>query len=175
MTELADAAYDAHAVIGSRLPSLEQELGDTAGFAERIRVVETRLIGLLSGNDRRDPVAVAANRLFASHGMQRVSTMAMDSGLSIRQFERRFLAQVGVPPKFYARVIRFNAVLDQKLRRPGLAWSRIATDHDYHDQMHFVHECRALTGETPSRLLAQLDSVPAFHSFFATADRPRHE
>jgi AraC-like DNA-binding protein len=172
MTELADAAYDAHAVIGARLPSVEQELGDAAGFFERIQIIERRLNGLLSGDGRLDPVAAAANRLFAGHGMQRVSIMAAECGLSTRQFERRFVAQVGVPPKFYARVIRFNAALDQKLRHPDRAWSRITSDRDYHDQMHFVHDCRALTGQSPSKLLAQLDSVPAFHAFFATADRP---
>jgi AraC-like DNA-binding protein len=174
MTELADAAYDAHAVIGSRLPSVEQELGDAADFSERIQVIERRLTMLLSRNERADPVAAAANRLFVRHGIQRISTMASESGLSLRQFERRFVAQVGVPAKFYARVTRFNAALDQKLRHPDRAWSRIASDHRYHDQMHLVHDCRALTGESPTRLLARINSEPAFHPFFATADRPRH-
>ena len=101
--------------------------------------------------------------------------MATDSGLSPRQFERRFLAQVGVPPKLYARIIRFNAALDDKLRCPSRAWSRIATDQDYYDQMHLVHDCRAFTGETPSRFLARLDGLPEFHTLFASENRPRHE
>jgi hypothetical protein len=67
----------------------------------------------------------------------------------------RFLAQVGVPPKLYARTIRFNAGLYHKLRCPSRAWSRIANDHDYYDQMHLVHDCRAFTGESPSRFLAR--------------------
>ena len=107
--------------------------------------------------------------------MHRVSAMATDSGLSPRQFERRFLAQVGVPPKLYARIIRFNAALDHKLRCPSRAWSRIANDHDYYDQMHLVHDCRAFTGESPSRFLAQLDGLPEFHTLFATENRPRHD
>ena len=122
-----------------------------------------------------DPVAIAANSLFASNGIHRVSAMATDSGLSPRQFERRFLAQVGVPPKLYARIIRFNAALDHKLRCPSPAWSRIANDQDYYDQMHLVHDCRAFTGESPSRFLAHLEGLPAFHTFFATPNRARHE
>ena len=175
MTELADAAYDAHAVIGPEVSTLEHELGDIPGFAERIQLIEKRLLPLARCHSHPDAVAVAANRLFASHGIHRVSAMATASGLSIRQFERRFLAQVGVPPKLYARIIRFNAVLDHKLQFPSRPWSRIANDHDYYDQMHFVHDCRAFTGEPPSRFLAQLDDLPAFHTFFATADRPRRD
>ena len=149
MTELTDAVYDAYAVIGPEIPRLEHELGDTPGFAERIQIIEERLIRMLGCHGTQDPVAIAANSLFASNGIHRVSTMATDSGLSPRQFERRFLAQVGVPPKLYARIIRFNAALDHKLRSPGRAWSRIANDHDFYDQMHLVHDCRAFTGESP--------------------------
>ena len=175
MTELTDTAHDAHAVIGPEISSLEHELGDTPGFAERIQIIEKRLIPLARLHSRPDAVAIAANRLFASHGIQRVSAMATASGLSTRQFERRFLAQVGVPPKLYARIIRFNAVLDHKLRFPSRPWSRIANDHDYYDQMHFVHDCRDFTGEPPARFLAQLGGLPEFHTFFATANRPRND
>ncbi len=175
MTELTDAAYDAYAVIGSEIPSLEHELGDTTGFAERIQLIEQRLFQLLGCHVTPDPVAIAANSLFASNGIHRVSAMATYSGLSLRQFERRFLAQVGVPPKLYARIIRFNAALDHKLRWPSRAWSHIANDHDFYDQMHLVHDCRAFTGESPSGFLARLDRVPEFHTFFATENRLRHE
>jgi AraC-like DNA-binding protein len=175
MTALTDAAYDARVVIGPAVSSLEHELGDTPDFPTRIQLVEQRLLRLAGCHDRPDAVGIAANSLFASHGIHRVSAMATASGLSMRQFERRFLAQVGVPPKLYARIVRFNAVLDHKLRFPHQAWSRIANDHDYYDQMHFVHDCRAFTGESPSRFLEQLDALPEFHTFFATANRPRRD
>jgi AraC-like DNA-binding protein len=174
MTELTNAAYDAHAVIGPELSVFAHELGDTPGFAERILITEKHLIRLLGCHSRPDPVAIAANNLFASDGRRSISAMATDSGLSLRQFERRFLIQVGVPPKLYARITRFNAALDHKLRYPGRAWSRIAGDQDYYDQMHLVRDCRAFTSESPSRFLAQLKGLPEFHTLFATENRPRH-
>jgi AraC-like DNA-binding protein len=174
MTELTDAAYDAYDVIGPKIPRLEVELGESPGFAERIQITEDCLIRMLVCDGTRDPVAIAANSLFASNGIQRVSTMARHSGLSPRQFERRFLAQVGVPPKLYGRIIRFNAALDHKLRSPSREWGRIANDHDFYDQMHLVHDCRAFTGEPPSRFLARIEGVPAFHTFFATQNRTRN-
>jgi AraC-like DNA-binding protein len=175
MTELTDAAYDAYAVIGPEIPRLEHELGDTLGFAERIQLIEERLIRMLGCDGTLDSVAIAANSLFASNGIHRVSAMAAGCGLSPRQFERRFLAQVGVPPKLYGRIIRFNAALDHKLRSPSRAWSYIANDHDFYDQMHLVHDFRAFTGESPSRFLAHLEGVPDFHTFFATENRLRHQ
>jgi AraC-like DNA-binding protein len=174
MEELTDAAYDAYAVLGPKFPRIEHELAEISGFAERIQVIEERLIRLIGGNATPDPVAIAANSLFASNGIHRVSAMASVSGLSLRQFERRFLAQVGVPPKLYARIVRFNAALDHKLRSPDREWCRIANDHDFYDQMHLVHDCRAFTGESPARFIEHLEGVPAFHTFFAPQNRPRH-
>lgn len=175
MTALTDLAYEAHAVIGPELPTIEQELGNTLGFTERVEIIDKRLIRMLGCHSSLDSVAIAANNLFASDGISRVSVMANDSGLSKRQFERRFLAQVGVPPKLYARIIRFNAALDHKLRWPSHPWSRIANDNDFYDQMHFVRDCRAFTGESPSQFLLHLAGVPEFHTFFASAKHPQRE
>lgn len=175
MTELTDTVHDGYAVIGSKIPSLEHELCDTPSFADRIRIIERHLFRILGGAGSPDPVAMAANSLFANNGIHRVSTMAAYSCLSPRQFERRFLAQVGVPPKLYARIIRFNAALDNKLRLPTLPWSRIATEYDFYDQMQLVHDCRAFTGESPSQLMARLEGLPAFHTFFATESRSRQD
>lgn len=173
MTKLTDAAYDAYSVIGTHIPSLEHQLGDAAGFAERIQIFEQHLTRVLGSHGTLDPVAITANRLFESNGIHRVSAMASASGLSARQFERRFMAQVGVAPKLYTRIVRFNAALDHKLRLPNRAWIQIANDYDFYDQMHLVRDCRAFTGESPSRFFAQLESVPQFHTFFAAGKLQR--
>jgi AraC-like DNA-binding protein len=173
MTELTDAGFDAHAVVGSEASALDRELGDTSSFAERIQIAERHLMRLAGVQERPDAVAIAANSLFACHGQQSVAAMASRCGVSTRQFERRFLSQVGVPPKLYARIIRFNAAVDHKLHCPGLPWSRIAHEQDYYDQMHLVRDCQSFTGESPSRFLARLGGAPAFHAFYATGDRVR--
>lgn len=174
MTELTDSACDAYAILRPQIADLEQQLSDAPGFRERIQIVEKHLIRLLPPPSAQNAVAMAANNLFARNGVGRVSAMASDAGLSPRQFERRFLAQVGVSPKLYARIIRFNAALDQKLQSPNNPWSFIANEYDFSDQMHLVHDCRVFTGQSPSVFFAHLKDLPAFHTFFATtAERSR--
>jgi AraC-like DNA-binding protein len=175
MTELTDAAFDAHAVLGPQVSALERELSDTAGFAERIQIAEKHLIRLIELRDRPDAVAITANALFACHGALSVAVMATHCGMSARHFERRFLAQVGMSPKLYGRIVRFNAALDHKLQWPTHSWCRIATDQDYYDQMHLVHDCQAFTGESPSRFLTRLSGAPAFNAFYATENRARQD
>lgn len=80
---------------------------------------------------------------------------------------------MGVSPKLYARIVRFNAAIDHKLRYPVRTWTEIAHRLNYYDQMHMVHDFQDLAGDTPSRVIARLDIVPEFHSAFATDTRPR--
>jgi AraC-like DNA-binding protein len=168
MMELTDGAHDAHGVVGAQMSALYRELGEARSFNERITITEKFFKQRLSTMQKPDAVAMIANNLFANNGTFSVSSMATTSGLSIRQFERRFQTQVGLPPKLYSRITKFNAVLDNKLHFPKLSWGRLANDHDYYDQMHFVRDCRNFTGESPSRFLERLQGAPALIKHYAT-------
>ncbi len=107
MTELADRAYDARSVIGPCLSEIEQKLSDAASFEARVEIANDFLLRRPEA-DVVDVVAVVANRLFRDPTGFRVSDAARSAGLSVRQFERRFAGQVGLPPKQYASIIRIR-------------------------------------------------------------------
>lgn len=172
MTELRDTTYDAPAVIGTDLRIIEQQLATTGSFRERIRLLEAHLINRLRNAGKLNAVAETANMLFANNGLTGVAAMAAHCDLTPRQFERRFLEQVGVSPKLYAQIVRFNAALNRKLRSPQHTWTEIAHELNYFDQMHMVHDFQSLAGDAPSRVIARLAIVPEFHSAFATSTRP---
>ena len=66
-----------------------------------------------------------------------------------RFHDRAFEARVGLTPKRFARLLRFQRVIAHAAR--GRAdWARVAADCGYYDQSHLVHEFRALSGLTPS-------------------------
>jgi methylphosphotriester-DNA--protein-cysteine methyltransferase len=82
-----------------------------------------------------------------------LGAMAAQSQLSVRQFERVFVEQVGVAPKMFGRIARFARVLQSKSDEPDRTWSEIVADAGYYDQMHFVRDCRAFGGDTPTALM----------------------
>jgi len=65
----------------------------------------------------------------------------------------RFRDQIGVPPKLYARLVRFRHVLE-RLHRDEAALSEVALDAGYYDQAHMNAEFRALAGVSPVTFLA---------------------
>ncbi len=86
-----------------------------------------------------------------------MSDLARTAELSIRQFERRFRHEIGVAPKLYARIVRFEAALRFKAGAPQMPWTDIAHDLGYYDQMHMIHDFNRLSGDNPSDICGRLD------------------
>ena len=102
---------------------------------------------------QRVPVARAAvRRLVRDAGRTPVSQLADEFGFTGRHFARRFGAQVGLSPKRFSRVMRFQLALAHCRRgSPNLA--QIASTCGYTDQAHLSHEMLEFSGRTPRKVV----------------------
>ncbi|MFC6233220.1 helix-turn-helix domain-containing protein [Paenibacillus allorhizosphaerae] len=82
----------------------------------------------------------ALERLYSTQGHIRMSALSADCDLSLRQFERRFKQRIGVSPKMFARILRFEALLNSLIQEPALSFADAASRLGYHDQAHVIHE-----------------------------------
>jgi AraC-like DNA-binding protein len=160
MADLADHAYDAQSVIGPVVSEIEQRLADASSFRERVSVATDFLLRHLSERPSSDAVPAIANRFLQERGAVRVDDAAASAGLSVRHFERRFAEQVGLPPKRYARIVRFNAALEAKMAAPKRLWTDIAHEFGYYDQMHMVRDFECFAGESPARFVRRFWAMP---------------
>ncbi len=85
-------------------------------------------------------------------------------GLSQRRFIELFRDQIGLSPKSFCRVRRFQRVLQTVHRSKAVDWAQVALDGGYYDQAHFIHDFQAFAGMTPAAYLARatqhLNHVP---------------
>ena len=160
MDEFADQAFDAQLVIGPKFRDFEEKLACASCFEERSCVASTFLLECLTERSGGDAVAAVANPFLSERGVLGIADAAAEVGLSVRQFERRFSEQVGVPPKLYARIVRFNAALEAKKNAPRRLWTDIAHDFGYYDQMHMVRDFGDFTGENPTAFIRRLEAMP---------------
>ena len=118
-------------------------------------------------------VAWAWRRLQATNGAVPVSALAGELGWSRKRLIARFREHVGVAPKLYARLLRFQAAVEV-LRQPGaerLALAQVALDCGYYDQAHLNRDFKAFAGATPTDCLAgRLPGQAGFHEETSVQD-----
>lgn len=81
-----------------------------------------------------------------------VSNLAERLGYSSRHFQRKINDYVGLSPRLYKRIVRFERTLEliqRSAQREQIDWSGIAVVCGYTDQAHFIHEFRQFAGQTP--------------------------
>ena len=93
-----------------------------------------------------------------------MTDLADHIGISSRRFIQLFSNEVGLTPKLFSRVRRFQQVLQQIRSGTEFSWVDMAASCGYFDQVHFIHDFKEFSGINPTAYLAQktdhLNHVP---------------
>jgi transcriptional regulator GlxA family with amidase domain len=81
--------------------------------------------------------------------------LAKAACLSHRQFEKRFTQQIGITPKYFARICRFYQAYELKEYKPNLDWLRVAIETGYSDYQHLVKDFKQFSSTTPNALIEE--------------------
>ncbi|MEU0852699.1 helix-turn-helix domain-containing protein [Streptomyces flaveolus] len=156
------------AVLAHRLVPLDELLGALGvELADRLRAASTwaarftvldevllRAVSRGACSDRvrrmRPEVAETWRRLVAVRGCVQVGAVAAELGWSRRYLTERFRGELGLSPKAFARVLRFEHAHDLATARDRVPWADVATISGYADQAHLVRDWREFTGRTPT-------------------------
>jgi len=144
--------------VGGLASALEKELRDTltssAASAERINAIErclTRRAQAFAGDQRLSELIANAVRV---SGRITIERLADSAGISARQLERRFLGEVGLGPKLFCRILRFQQVF-RAVAEHSAGWADLAIDCGYYDQAHLIRDFQQFAHQTPAVLLSQ--------------------
>lgn len=156
----ADALMDAHvpldALWGAGAAAvLRERLMEAPTRAARFRVLEEALLARLALGPPAGHLAVrvAVRALHSARGPVSIRALAERIGISQRRFGEIFRAEVGLAPKVFSRVRRFQDVLAVAGPASEVDWSRVALECGFYDQAHFINDFRAFSGLTPSAYL----------------------
>jgi transcriptional regulator GlxA family with amidase domain len=78
-----------------------------------------------------------------------ITQLAGKACLSLSQFERRFLQQTGILPKYFARANRFSQAYSLKEAEPDISWLGVALQTGYEDYQHLVRDFKVFAGALP--------------------------
>jgi AraC-like DNA-binding protein len=156
--ELANAHVSLEALWGRPATELRERLCAAATATERFELLEQALVARLPDRPQpRDAVGAALAAL--EQPRVEIGGVTRALGLSHRRFIEIFVEDVGVSPKRYAMVRRFQRALAAALHSPSPAWARIALEHGYYDQAHLCRDWVELAGISPADLV-ELRAIP---------------
>jgi AraC-like DNA-binding protein len=171
---LVNEHYEADSVLGSCFAALHTELGEAKSFGRRLQIADRFFSRFIPRLDARHGLEAAMGAMISRQGCLRVQALADGMGLSLRQFERRFTDHVGIGPKVYARILRFEAAIHKK-SISSLNWTSVAHELGYCDQAHMIHDFQSLSGESPSQLAPYFELLGSICADFRVRlDRPSH-
>ncbi len=149
--EITNQSLDAETVFPSNIKEVNEQLFHSPDFKTMIQVVEKFLIqaGAKQQKEAHRLDQVSNQVLTMKDGVS-VDWMAKESYLSNRQLERKFLDRMGVTPKYFSRLVRFENAFRMKNQFPDKDWLSIAIHCGYHDYQHLVKEYQEFTGKTPT-------------------------
>lgn len=154
--ELSNSIVPARDVLGSEVRVLHERLLENQDPSRIFGVAEAFL------RKRFDPELRYAEEIdFAIAAIQRGETANVSLadfaenaiGFSPKHFVELFKRRVGLAPKRYQQIVRFNRMLERCRLSPGITWSRLATAFGYVDQSHLAKDFQRLAGVTPGEYL----------------------
>lgn len=139
------------------LRGLGERLQTTGDWDTRFDLLDRTLAAHLARARPATPeLRHALARITATGGAVDIASLASELGRSQKSLIHHFNTQVGLSPKRFARLVRFDRVVDH-LRRGGTGeWADLAARFGYYDQSHLVRDFRQFTGLTPTAARASL-------------------
>ncbi|HEU4834187.1 MAG TPA: helix-turn-helix domain-containing protein [Pyrinomonadaceae bacterium] len=152
--ELADTHVDLETLWGPSAGRLRERLSEMRTPAERFRLLQEVLLSRLCGGVERHYATSAGLEMFGTnHARPTVREAAKNLGLSQRRFIQVFKEEVGITPKLFSRIQRFQQTRTFIQQNPSPAWAALALDLGYFDQSHLIREFVEFSGVSPTDYL----------------------
>jgi len=134
--------------------NLSEQLFLATHIENKVKLLEQYFGKRLRVNRKTDSVVRnALCSIFRKEGNVKIVELSKTVNSSQRQLRRKFDHWIGVSPKTFCRIIRFQSILQILRRDPSRDILSVALDAGFFDQSHFIHEFNSYYGLTPLEFL----------------------
>jgi len=152
MEEIRDSVVDADLVWGTDFGRLRERLLETKDVDLRFQIVEEFLLRKFRSTLNLNPcVAFAINEMIERPNAISIGRMNDRIGYSKKHFADMFRKQIGVTPKSYLKIMRFQKAVRTIDASDDIDWATVAFDCGFYDQAHFINDFKHFSGFTPEQ------------------------
>lgn len=159
MNEMIGQPFESKYLLGNEADEVTERLHECREPAEMVNIVQVFLLKKLRKLREQLPFERVLSEMIAHRNYFSVDKLAKESCVSIRQLERQFNTRTGMPPKLFAKLVRFSRAWVIREKHPDWSWLHIAHLCDYADQMHMIRDFKQFAGVTPRLLEKDLEKT----------------
>jgi AraC-like DNA-binding protein len=152
--EIKDLFEDIHSLNNKELIAIEQEIFDAKTIQNKIDIIEGYIVQRLKSSQIDSDLELMRcllNFIFEHKGNIRFDFLVKHFDLNYKKVERLFMKYVGMSPKSYIRIIRFNACINLSKINKTYSLTELALDNGFFDQSHLIREFKKITSLTPKQ------------------------
>lgn len=164
MSEIYNHYIDIEDLEDIELNHLKRSISTEQEVETCIRLVEGFLMQRLVDADNNYKRTQHTIHQIINQPQIEVNTLAESACLGYRQFKRVFTNQVGMSPKEYYRVVRFQRALYLLQNHPGMEFVDLAYSCGFYDPSHLVKDFKELSGCSPTQYLFSHSPYSTFFS-----------
>jgi AraC-like DNA-binding protein len=138
-------------IFGNAYKGLKEQLHNTPAYSKKAEVLDEFFKCYFNNNHCRkaNTIDYLQHIILHKKGNININTLYESFGKSRRSMERHFLEEVGVGPKYFCRILRFNHSYALKRKYPTKSWNEILYLCGYYDQSHYIRDFKGFMGISP--------------------------
>lgn len=149
--QLNNCYFDAETVFQKDIKEVNDKLNDALNFNKMVDVVESFLLNQIhKGVKEFHRLDQVSHLILKADKILNIDWLAKESCLSLRQFERKFIERMGVSPKYFSKIARFENAFRMRNKEPNSNWLSIAVRCGYYDYQHLAKDYKEFTSQTPT-------------------------
>ena len=148
------------ALLSSEAEIIAEQLEKSSDNKEKIAIIDNYLLNRLERFAEPATLAdKAALLILGKRGMITIEKVAETLNVGDRHLRRLFSQRLGINPKLFARIKRFQYVNLCLTQNETLDWQEFLDDGGFYDQAHFIKDFVAFCGKAPSAQILQSKQI----------------
>jgi AraC-like DNA-binding protein len=154
-TEITDTGIDLSNLKPAKEKNLKEQLGNETSLEKRLQLLNNFILQLYNQAYADTPCGIiyASQMILKNKGLISLPGLQKELQITERTFQRMFESYIGISPRMYSRICRFQAAFRQLNENQFSHLSDIAYEHDYTDHSHLTRTFKEFTGYTPKEYL----------------------
>jgi AraC-like DNA-binding protein len=167
ISDVNDSVIPAQQLFGEVVLTLREELLKATADDEKMFALAEEFLLNIASFEQSSARTLVEQMLQAiqKNSASQLQDIVKQAGYSKKQAIHVFKQHVGLNPKSYQRIVRFNEILSLVMEKKSIAWRDICADCYYYDQSHFIREFKAFCGYSPREFLVLQGKHPEANFF----------